>query len=127
MNNTTVLITGALFGIIAIILGAFGAHALKKVLTEERLQSFEGGVRYQLYGAFALLIIGFNLDFAIQTSRLAYYGITLGTILFSGSIYLLSLKYLWKANFRFLGPITPIGGLLIILGWVALLFGFIAL
>lgn len=127
MNNTTVLLTGALFGIIAIILGAFGAHALKKVLTEERLQSFEVGVRYQLYGAFALLIIGFNLDFVIQTSRLAYYGITLGTILFSGSIYLLSLKDLWKANFRFLGPITPIGGLLIILGWVALLFGFIAL
>lgn len=122
--NTTALITGAIFGILSIILGAFGAHLLKKILTEERLQSFEVGVRYQLYGAFILLIMGFNLDFSLVNAQLAYYGITLGTLLFSGSIYLLSFKDQWKVNLRFLGPITPLGGLLIILGWISLLLSF---
>lgn len=123
--NQTALISGAILGILAIVFGAFGAHALKKVLTEERLSSFEVGVRYQMYAAITLLIIGFHLDFGTTQEKWAYYGLFWGCILFSGSIYFLSLKDLLKVNLRFLGPITPLGGLLMIVGWLMLLLSFI--
>ncbi|MCT1532507.1 DUF423 domain-containing protein [Sphingobacterium daejeonense] len=123
--NQIALISGSILGILSIVFGAFGAHALKKVLTEERLNSFEVGVRYQMYAAITLLIIGFHLDFATTTEKWAYYGIFWGCILFSGSIYFLSLKDVLKANLRFLGPITPLGGLLMIVGWVMLLISFL--
>lgn len=123
--NQIALISGSILGILSIVFGAFGAHALKKVLTEERLNSFEVGVRYQMYAAITLLIIGFHLDFTTTTEKWAYYGIFWGCILFSGSIYFLSLKDVLKANLRFLGPITPLGGLLMIVGWVMLLISFL--
>ncbi|MBE8714288.1 DUF423 domain-containing protein [Sphingobacterium hungaricum] len=123
--NEIVLISGALFGILGIILGAFGAHLFKKFLPEEKLASFEVGVRYQFYGALTLLVIGFNGNFDMQAYRVAYYCITIGTILFSFSIYGLSFADYWKKNLKFLGPITPLGGLLLIIGWVALLIAFI--
>ena len=123
--NQIALISGSILGILSIVFGAFGAHALKKVLTEERLNSFEVGVRYQMYAAITLLIIGFHLDFATTTEKWAYYGIFWGCILFSGSIYFLSFKDVLKANLRFLGPITPLGGLLMIVGWVMLLISFL--
>jgi uncharacterized membrane protein YgdD (TMEM256/DUF423 family) len=123
--NQIALISGSILGILSIVFGAFGAHALKKVLTEERLNSFEVGVRYQMYAAITLLIIGFHLDFTTTTEKWAYYGIFWGCILFSGSIYFLSLKDVLKANLRFLGPITPLGGLLMIVGWIMLLVSFL--
>ena len=123
--NQIALISGSILGILSIVFGAFGAHALKKVLTEERLNSFEVGVRYQMYAAITLLIIGFHLDFTTTTEKWAYYGIFWGCILFSGSIYFLSVKDVLKANLRFLGPITPLGGLLMIVGWVMLLISFL--
>lgn len=123
----TVLISATLFGILAIILGAFGAHAFKKILPEEKLNSFEVGVRYQMYSAMTLLAIGLTLDFDYGSARWAYYGVFYGTILFSGSIYLLSFKDHWKADsLRFLGPITPLGGLLMIVGWGSLLIYFVS-
>lgn len=124
MSNFT-LIVAAIFGITAIILGAFGAHAFKKIISAEKLASFEVGVRYQTYSALVLLIIGFQLDFTIYAERLAVYGIAAGTVLFSCSIYLLSFADYWKKNLKFLGPITPLGGLFMILGWAALLGSFI--
>lgn len=123
--NQIALVTGAILGILSIIFGAFGAHALKKVLTEERLTSFEVAVRYQMYTAITLLIIGFHLKFDSSMENWAYYGIFGGCILFSGSIYFLSLKDLLKVNLRFLGPITPLGGLLMIIGWLMLLLSFL--
>ncbi|OYD41087.1 DUF423 domain-containing protein [Sphingobacterium cellulitidis] len=123
--NQIALISGAVLGILSIILGAFGAHALKKVLTEERLSSFEVGVRYQMYAAITLLIIGFHLNFDSGVENWAYYGIFWGCILFSGSIYILSFKDKIKANMKFIGPITPLGGLLMIVGWLMLLISFI--
>lgn len=123
----TVLFTAGIFGTLTIILGAFGAHAFKKLLTEDKLSSFEVGVRYQMYAAFALLIIGYNGDFTQSTINWAYYGITVGTILFSGSIYLLSFADYWKVNLKFLGPITPLGGLLMIIGWISLMLSFFSL
>ena len=123
--NQTALISGAVLGILSIVFGAFGAHALKKVLTEERLSSFEVGVRYQMYAAITLLIIGFHLDFNSSIENWAYYGLFWGCILFSGSIYILSFKDLLKFNMKFIGPITPLGGLLMIVGWVMLLISFL--
>lgn len=123
--RTFTLIFAASFGILAIILGAFGAHAFKKIITAEKLASFEVGVRYQMYSALALLVIGFNSDFSHYSERLAIYGVVTGTILFSFSIYLLSFSEYWKTNLRFLGPITPLGGLLMIIGWTSLLVSFL--
>ncbi|MCJ0741153.1 DUF423 domain-containing protein [Pedobacter montanisoli] len=120
MNNWAIL-TGAAFGALAIILGAFGAHALKKVLTEDKLASFETGVKYQLYNALFLLIIGFNADFSLKAVQWSFYLVSTGTLLFSVSIYLLSLAQPLKTNMRFLGPVTPLGGLMMIAGWVCLI------
>ncbi|MDR3008697.1 MAG: DUF423 domain-containing protein [Sphingobacterium sp.] len=124
MQNV-VIITAALFGGLAIILGAFGAHAFKKILSAEKLESFEVGVRYQMYSALTLLILGFNFPFDLQSERVAFYLITLGTLLFSVSIYFLSFAEYWKKNLKFLGPITPLGGLLMIAGWVAIIIRFL--
>lgn len=121
MNNNCVIITGATFGLLAIIFGAFGAHALKKVLSADKLASFEVGVRYQVYSALFLLVIGYQANFTENLIQWAYYLVTIGTILFSFSIYLLSLSEYLKKHFKFLGPITPLGGLLMILGWGCLL------
>lgn len=124
MNNI-VIITAALLGVLAIILGAFGAHAFKKILSAEKLDSFEVGVRYQMYAAITLLVLGLNLSFDYQSERVAYYLITLGTLLFSGSIYFLSFAEYWKKNLKLLGPITPLGGLLMIMGWIAIIIRFL--
>lgn len=121
MTNNCVIITGATFGLLAIIFGAFGAHALKKILSADKLASFEVGVRYQTYSALFLLIIGYNANFEVGLVQWAYYSVVIGTIFFSFSIYLLSLAEYLKKNFKFLGPITPLGGLLMILGWGCLL------
>jgi uncharacterized membrane protein YgdD (TMEM256/DUF423 family) len=123
--NTATLIIATLFGSSAIILGAFGAHAFKKLISAEKLVSFEVGVRYQMYSALILLILGFQLNFDIYSERLAVYGITAGTILFSFSIYFLSFAEYWKKNLKFLGPITPLGGLLMLIGWISLMISFL--
>ena len=120
-----VIITAALLGGIAIILGAFGAHAFKKILSAEKIESFEVGVRYQMYTALTLLALGFNLSFEYQSERVAFYLFTLGTILFSGSIYFLSFAEYWRKNLKFLGPITPLGGLLMLAGWVVIIIRFL--
>lgn len=123
--NTVTLIIATLIGSSAIILGAFGAHAFKKLISAEKLASFEVGVRYQMYSALILLILGFQLNFDIYSERLAVYGITAGTILFSFSIYFLSFAEYWKKNLEFLGPITPLGGLLMLIGWISLMISFL--
>ncbi|WP_231561370.1 DUF423 domain-containing protein [Sphingobacterium sp. T2] len=91
----------------------------------EKLASFEVGVRYQMYSALSLLILGLQLNFQEHITKLAVYCLICGTILFSFSIYLLSFAEYWKKNLKFLGPITPLGGLLMITGWILLLINFI--
>ncbi|NQX86373.1 MAG: DUF423 domain-containing protein [Flavobacteriaceae bacterium] len=117
MSQNIVIITGAIFGMLAVLLGAFGAHALKKMLSEDQLKSFETGVKYQMYHAIALLSIGFNIHY---TSTAMYWCFTLGIVLFSFSIYGLVISAAKGKKLRFLGPITPIGGLLFIVGWLLL-------
>jgi uncharacterized membrane protein YgdD (TMEM256/DUF423 family) len=105
------------FGMTAIILGAFGAHALKKVLTVEQLVTFETGVKYQMYHALFLLFLGLNSHLSFKTKKTILVLTILGIIFFSGSIYLLSTDSLNAFNFKVIGFITPIGGLLLIMAW----------
>ncbi|MBG6109337.1 uncharacterized membrane protein YgdD (TMEM256/DUF423 family) [Flavobacterium sp. CG_9.10] len=112
-----IISTGAIFGMIAIILGAFGAHALKKVLSVEQLSTFETGVRYQMYHALFLLFIGLMTDLSQKTKKTIYNLVLFGVILFSGSIYLLATNTLTSFDFKAIGFVTPIGGLLLILAW----------
>jgi uncharacterized membrane protein YgdD (TMEM256/DUF423 family) len=114
--------TAALLGMIAIILGAFGAHALKKVLSIEQLATFETGVRYQMYHALFLLFIGLIPNLTSKAKNTIYNLVLSGVILFSGSIYLLATNGLTPIDFRFIGPVTPIGGLLLISAWTVLLY-----
>lgn len=83
---------GALFGVLAVVLGAFGAHALKKVFTPELQQSFETGVRYQMYHALLLILISITLSFETSIEKTVAYLIIIGTLLFSFSIYGLCLS-----------------------------------
>ncbi len=112
-----IFITASLFGMIAIILGAFGAHKLKEVLTLEQLNTFETGVKYQMYHALFLLFVGLNTALTVKTKRIIYFLTLFGVIFFSGSIYLLATNSLTSFDFRTIGFITPIGGLLLIMAW----------
>ena len=123
--KTITLVFGAAFGMLSVILGAFGAHALKKILSVERLESFETGVRYQMYAAFFLLIAGYILKFDTSSQKWISILMIAGTMLFSFSIYGLSLQDYLGANLKFLGPITPLGGLFMILSWLMLIFYFV--
>ncbi len=119
--NKTILLTGLALGILAIILGAFGAHGLKKVLTVDELSSFETGVKYQMYHALFLILLSL-LAVGDATKKPVFYLITLGVILFSFSIYLLATRNATGIDIRSFGFVTPIGGLLMILGWGYLFF-----
>jgi len=119
--KSTIVLTGALFILTGIILGAFGAHALQNHLNIEELDSFQTGIQYQLYHGLALLILGFNYD-KIRRPSLLCWGIVFGTVLFSGSIYLLALDAPMGIKLSFLWPVTPLGGTLLILSWATLVY-----
>ena len=113
--------TGAVFGALGIIFGAFGAHALKKIFSEDQIKNFETGVKYQMYHALLLVIIGFNIQHITSYENLLFYSLTFGILLFSFSIYGLCISSALNKKLKILGPITPIGGLLLLLGWVVLI------
>lgn len=116
MNNKLIL-TGCALGIVAIILGAFGAHALKKVLSIAELATLETGVRYQMYHALFLLFVGTTTTLPEKSKKNIYYLVLLGVFLFSGSIYLLATKSITLLELKIIGPLTPIGGFLLIMAW----------
>ena len=120
-----VIATAAVLGLTAIILGAFGAHALKKVLTAEELVTFETGVRYQVYHALFLLFVGTTALVTDKAKKTMFWLTIAGVILFSGSIYLLATDRLMGIELKVLGPITPIGGFLLILAWGVLFLNII--
>ena len=122
--KTLTLVIGGLYGLLCVVLGAFGAHAFKKILSVERLQSFEVGVRYQMYAAFFLLIVGYILKFETGSEKWISLFMIFGTFIFSFSIYLLSFQDHWGISLKFLGPITPIGGLMMIISWGMLIYYF---
>ena len=120
MNNKLISIA-ALLAFLAVALGAFGAHTLNELLTTEKLNSFETGVRYQFYHSLALLIIGLNANKLNATALIGKF-MLIGIVFFSFSIYFLSLQELIGINLSILGPITPIGGLFLMISWLILIF-----
>lgn len=113
-TNHQQAIAGALMLATGIALGAFGAHGLKKLISEQYLQVFETGVKYQIYNALGLMAIsGRSADLKKQTGL-----IITGVLIFSISLYLLSMNEVWGEGLRKLGAITPIGGVCMIAGWV---------
>ena len=122
--NEIALLFAAFFGATAIILGAFGAHLLKKKLSIEQLKSFETGVKYQIYHAIVLLVLGFELKEDTAINKYIFLAFIIGTVLFSFSIYGLVLSSSRNKKMRFLGPITPLGGLFLVIGWGLLMYTF---
>lgn len=122
--SRTILITAAILGIIAIGLGAFGAHGLKQLISVEAQQTFETGVRYQMYHALMLLFIG-GTSLLTEKSKKSIFVLTLvGVLFFSGSIYGLATMEISGINFKSIGFITPIGGLLLITAWAVMFINF---
>lgn len=116
------LIAAAAFlGATGIILGAFGAHALKELLQPESLAVFETGVKYQMYHALFLLFAGITPQVSQKAKKAILFLAVAGVLLFSGSIYFLACNKLFTFDFKTIGFITPIGGLLLIAAWVVLL------
>lgn len=113
-----ILMLGGLYGTLAVIFGAFGAHALKRTLDTEQLKSFETGVKYQMYHALLLIILGTTFPFLEISQVIMGWSFILGIFLFSFSIYGLVLSSSKGKKLKFLGPVTPLGGLLLVVGWV---------
>lgn len=118
-------VMGSLYGLLAVIFGAFGAHAFKEIMTDEQLKSFETGVKYQMYHAILLLVLGFNFNLETPVQHYMVYCFIFGTFLFSFSIYGLCLSAAKERKLKFLGPVTPLGGLLLVCGWGLLFYSFI--
>jgi len=117
---------GAFIAAISIMMGAFGAHLLKDILSIKAMELYETGIKYQIYHAFAMIISGIlfqlNPGKQIKTASILF---LLGILLFSGSLYVLSYKINNHIDgLNWVGPITPLGGLCFILGWLILAFSF---
>lgn len=128
MNTRLYLLLASFFGALSVVLGAFGAHGLKGKLSPELLTSFDTGVKYQFYHSIAIILVcvlyrQYKLK-ALQRSALFF---AIGIILFSTSIYLLSTRSLWltSESLQWLWPITPIGGLFFVTGWVNMFLAFL--
>lgn len=121
--NKRIILTASFFGAIAVLLGAFGAHSLKNLIDAPSLAIWQKGIEYQFYHTFALLYLSTFARYRNKLINIAYFCFTFGIILFSGSLYLLATRSILNLNFtEFIGPITPIGGLLFVLGWIMLFF-----
>lgn len=121
--NKQLIIVASVFGILAVILGAFGTHGLKNLLDPAGLEVWKTAVSYQFYHTFALLFLALIPAIQLKTVKLAAWFFASGILFFSGSLYLISLKgVLGITQLSVLGPITPLGGLCFILGWFTLLF-----
>lgn len=118
------LITASFFGALSVMLGAFAAHRLKDILAAEALQTFETAVKYQMYHALALLAVGILYkDFSSKQVVWAGWSFIAGILFFSGSLYLLCFLKHQGMSYKWIGPITPLGGLCFIAGWLFLAIG----
>jgi uncharacterized membrane protein YgdD (TMEM256/DUF423 family) len=123
--NKKLLVTGSILGVISIVLGAFASHGLEKLITKDAIETFQTGVRYQMYHALLLLFVGQSLTISTKLKQWIFILTTIGVVLFSGSIYGLSTNELTRFDFKVIGFITPIGGFLLICSWVIMLLGFL--
>ena len=120
MNGRQILGLGAVFAGLAVAIGAFGAHMLKPRLSEHMMEVFETGVRYHMFHALALLFSGWAMtQFESKVFQKAAWAFWVGILIFSGSLYVLAI-----ADIRWLGVMTPIGGLCFLAGWGCLALGF---
>ena len=115
MNKRT-FITGAFLCLLAVVFGAFGAHGLRDEIEPSSLENWKTAVQYQFFHALALLLIS-NISGVLRFVNIIFCLFLSGIILFSGSLYLLSTRNLTGISGSFLGPLTPLGGLLLIAGW----------
>lgn len=118
--NRTIFLTGTVFGLLAVLLGAFGAHGLEKLVDINAVQTFETGVKYQMYHAFFLLILANLNKIPEQRKKWVFYCVFSGVILFSFSIYLLAINGITSFDFKSIALLTPLGGTLLVLGWILL-------
>lgn len=121
------LISGAFFGLVAIIVGAFATHGLRPLLESESLISFETGVKYQMYSSLFMLFLGGFTVASEKVKRTCFYLTIFGILFFSGSIYFLATNSLTSFDFGVIAFITPVGGSLLIAAWTVLLISFIKL
>lgn len=119
MNKNTA-ITGVIFGVLAIVFGAFGAHSLKESLGPQQLAVFETGVKYQMYHALFLLFVSLVPGITDKAKKTITVLVIAGVLFFSFSLYFLSSNALFSFDFKKIGFITPIGGLLLIAAWAIL-------
>ena len=119
--NKRIIITAAVFGILAVILGAFGAHLVKKIISGSQLDIWQTAVQYHFIHTLGLLYLSTFARFKNNLINISSYCFVFGIIFFSGSLYLISLKDVLDINVTFIGPVTPFGGLLFIFGWIGLL------
>lgn len=120
-----VLIFGGLYGTLSVILGAFGAHALRRSFNDDQLRSYEVGVRYQMYHSIMLIIAGIVFPFVETGQMVAAWCFIIGTFLFSFSIYGLTYSDSRGKKLKILGPVTPIGGLFLIIGWIVFTYNIV--
>jgi uncharacterized membrane protein YgdD (TMEM256/DUF423 family) len=121
--NKRIILTASFFGVVAVLLGAFGAHGLKALIDAPSLEIWQKGVDYQFYHTFALLYLSTFARYRNKLINIAYFCFTFGIVLFSGSLYLLATRSISHLGVTaFIGPLTPIGGLLFVLGWIMLFF-----
>lgn len=120
-------IAGFGLGLLGIVIGAFGTHGLKPLLSPDSFVSMETGIKYQIYHSLLLLILGVIISIGIKLSKWIFYLFISGVILFSGSIYLLATNSLTSIDFTTIALATPLGGSLLIIGWAWLLVHFIKL
>ncbi|MVZ64075.1 DUF423 domain-containing protein [Sphingobacterium humi] len=119
--NKQIILTASFFGLLAVILGAFGAHGLEGKISDNQLDAWKTANQYQFYHTLALLFLSTFSRAKSQSIKVSYIMFTIGIILFSGSIYILSTKSLTGLeSLSFIGPITPVGGLCFMIGWIAL-------
>jgi len=126
MNKKT-LIAGSIFGLISIVLGAFASHGLENMITKEAIETFQVGVRYQMYHALLLLFVGSTIKIKEKSKQWIFLLTIAGVVLFSGSIYGLATNDLTGFDFKTIGFVTPIGGLLLIVSWAIMLLDFLKL
>lgn len=121
MKQISVIRSASIFGLLAVAFGAFGAHGLKNLVSADAISTWETATRYQFYHAVVLLVISL-LMFHCEHKflKIASTFFVLGIILFSGSLYLLSLRSIIPVELIWLGPVTPLGGLCFMLGWIFL-------
>lgn len=115
--NRTIFTTACVFGSLAVILGAFGAHGLEKLVDANAINTFETGVKYQMYHTFLLFVLGLLPNLNRRIKKTVYSLIVTGIILFSFSIYLLAMNALVDFDFKIIAFLTPIGGSFLIVGW----------